>query len=172
MASIPSQQNFPTSNQNPTNSIMDYFNKQTYLGNQFAVTLSPTITGSEVATLLLQNPSLKKSMFINNKMITSLTATNSAVLRVYLGPTFSVAGSAAIVTNLRPANANTTDAILTTGPTVSANGTLIDVIAATTLMTNRSTQMIIIDPGQTLLITLQASAGGTVVAYQLAWYDL
>lgn len=172
MASIPSQTRFPTSNQNPTNSIMDYFNKQAYLGNQFAVTLSPTITGSEVATLLMQNLSTTKSMFVNNKMLTSLTASNSAVLRAYIGPTFSAAGTAATIENFRPANTTASVATLTTGPTASNNGTLIDVIASPTLTTNRSNQMTIIDPGQTLLITLQASAGGTVIAYQLAWFEL
>jgi hypothetical protein len=170
---IPTQQNFPTSNQVPQNSIMDYFNKQTYLGCQFAVTTSQVIGASETNILLIQNSSTKKSTFINRKTISSLTASNSAILRSYLTPTFSLAGTAATITSMRPANTTITPlTTVTTSPTTSVNGTLVDVIATTPFATMYSSQLFIIDPGQTMLITLQASAATTTIASQLAWYEL
>src|ERR1700676_2067408 len=115
-----------TSKQIPDHAILDHFNKQVYLGNKFSATFSTTSSGTtETVAMLIQNTQptngTAKSLFIDTKKLSSLTASNSATLRCYINPTFSAAGSTVTPVNLRPANANMSTATLTSGPTVSAN---------------------------------------------------
>lgn len=282
----------------PDHSIMDHFNKQTYLGNRYIYTTAQTISGtSETALLLISNPSANAvtvpstSMFLDVRKLTALTASHSALLNFYLNPTVSagvqtvtmaadVSGSlnstyfllngpgnvdkyyvwfsinnagvdpavagrtgikvsgatnasastlgGAMVTainsaaasdftasgtstvtitntsnlpftaivdgtaathftfaltsvgqgtsetpvNLRPSNPNTSVMSICLSPTVSANGTLISYMMSASQTPNSSDLLIVLDPGQTLLVTVTVSNASDKVATELSWYEL
>jgi len=178
MATIPSNLNIPTAAQLPDHSILDLNGKQTYLGNQFAVTLpSTSISGtSEQALILVSNPvtiSSKnnlKSLFVNLRKLIPLTASDTAILRVYVAPT-ATAGTPTTPQNLRPASGNASVATASTAPTASANGTLVEVLASTADLASISNMPIVLDPGQSMLVTIQVSASSSISA-QLSWYEL
>lgn len=163
-----------TNKQVPDHSIMDHFRKQAYLGNQFGLALNNTSAGtSEAPLLLLNNTSTSaKGIFLDSKMITSLTASDTAVLRFYIAPTVTTVGTPATPVNARPANTNTSVMTVTSAPTVSANGTLIETLATTAFITGLSQMMQILDPGQVMLITLQTSASSAATSTQLNWWEL
>ncbi len=171
-----------TSKQVPDHSIFDAYNKQTYLGNGYiyAVGNLELTNTSEAALWLLKNPAVTTksfpanyvSLFVVLKNLTCLTASQNAIMRYYVGPTVSVAGTPVTVQNLRPASPNTAVGVLTTGPTASPNGTLVDTIGSNTLVTVESQLMVILDPGQSLLVTSIASSSTTYVAMSLSWYEL
>ena len=91
MSTIPSNFNFPTSKQVPDHSIMDFYNKQAYLGNQFVLAINSAISStSETPYLLLQNPSSNKiSLFQNYRRLLSRSATISCYLNFYANPTIA-----------------------------------------------------------------------------------
>jgi hypothetical protein len=166
-----------TNKQIPDHSIMDHYNKQVYLGNQFVICNNFSSAGtSEVPLLLISNPAAvttaAKALFINNKRVSSLTASDSVILRCYINPTVSSPGTPATPTNERPANTNISIATVATAPSVSANGTLIDTIVTGALTSNLSDLMTILDPGQVLLITIQASASSTATNTIINWYEI
>lgn len=173
MATIPSQTRFPTSAQVPERSIMDYYNKQVYLGNQFirAASVTPGAT-SEVLLYLLSNASTTKSLFQAHKKLITVTSAQTAIMRFYLNPTITGAGTPVTPTNLRIANTNASVATLATGPSASANGTLICSLSSTPSVPDSSEVMTILDPGQSLLITCQPSSNGTVILTEFSWYEL
>src|SRR5271165_7299565 len=95
----------------PDKSILDAFNKQTYLGNSYIVTLAPTAvpTGSPQPLLYLVNPSSSsKSMFIN---VRKYGANVSAFFNLYSNPTVTMPGTPITPVNLRPASTNTAMAL-------------------------------------------------------------
>lgn len=171
-----------TNKQVPDHSIYDAYDKQTYLGNQYQFSFGNTeiTTTSEYPLLLLQNPAVAtssfpsayQSLFINVRSLICLTASQTAVLRYYLGPTFAAAGTAQTAINLRQASTNTSIATLTSGPTVSVNGKLIGIQSSNPLVPDRRNDMVIIDPGKTLLVTVQTSSNTTYIASELGWYEL
>lgn len=166
-----------TNKQVPEHSILDHYNKQTYLGNKFVSTVTMTSSGTtEVPILLMSNTQngtgTGKSMFVDLKKLVGLTASDSAILRCYINPTVTGAGTPATPTNLRPANANTSVATVATAPSVSANGTLVDVVVVAPLAIGESSLMVIVDPTQTLLVTVQCSAASTATTSMLSWYEL
>lgn len=171
-----------TNRQVPDHSIMDHFEKQTYLGNQYIYSVASSEIGatSETAIILLQNPVVSTnafpsgytSLFVNLRKIICLTASQTAIMRLYLNPTFSAAGTAETPINLRPASPNTSIATLSVAPTVSANGTFIEILSSTPMVEDSASKLIVLDPGQTLLITAQVSSDSTFVATELAWYEL
>lgn len=161
----------------PEKAMLDRFNKQTYSGNQFAVPLAGTsLTTSESNLLLLKNPAApiqtSKSLFLNLRKIVCLTASDTALLRVYLNPTVTGAGSAGTAVNLRPAvGVSAMIAVPTTSPSTSASGTLIDVLGSQALYPSESDTLIILDPGQSVLVTGQGSASCTIDGL-IAWFEL
>lgn len=172
-------QNPGTNRQVPEHAIYDFFNKQVYLGNQHLYAANTAVTGTaENAIYLLSNPTVPtsafpnnyKSLFVNLRKFTCATATQSAIVRFYVSPTISSAGSVLTVLNARPLSSNTTVAVLTSGPTASANGSLIGSIATSAFIPSSDTNLLIIDPGQSLLITCQATASSTVVS-EIGWFD-
>lgn len=173
MSTIPSAGRFPSSKQVPDHSIMDYYNKQTYLGNQFSyATTSILGSGSETPVLLLRNPvGNTLSLFQNVKQLTSITTSLSAVFRIYFAPTVTGVGTAQTPVNMRPASATVSTAALTTSPTVSANGTLVEVMAGGAFVTDLSNILSILDPGQSMLVTVQMSSAGSA-AIEIGWYEL
>jgi hypothetical protein len=170
-----------TNRQVPDHSIMDHYNKQTYLGNKFVYASNQAIAStSEIPLLLLQNPAVATSsfpsgytgLFVDLMKLAVITASQSAVIRVYLNPTTPVAGTAKTPTNLRYASATTSIAALSAAPTVSGNGTLINVLSALPGQPDRSDLLVILDPGQNMLLTIQATANPTTIAQSISWYEL
>ncbi len=170
-----------TQRQIPDHSIFDYFRKQHYLGNYYKYALNFTSGGTtEVAEILLQNPAVAASafpsgyisLFVDLRRLSSLTASDSAVMRTYFNPTFSVAGTAQTPVNVRPASLNVSNATLTTAPTVSVNGTLIETIAAASYVTTLANDLYILDPGESLLITLQNTASSAAISASIGWFEL
>lgn len=178
-----------TNRQIPDHSIMDAYNKQTYLGNGYiASTGSVTITtgGTEQPILLLSNPSTNYnqngqagnlSCFQNlRKLITpfiSAGTTDLASFKVYLNPTVTGTGSAITPVNLRPGNANTSKMVARKSPTVSSNGTLLTTYE-TMVMETDSSLLFLLDPGFSLLITVTYPTGtdGSPAVAELAWYEM
>lgn len=169
-----------TTKQLPDHSILDAVNKQTYLGNEYVYCASNAITGSsETVLYLLKNPVVTASgfpsgyisLFYNLSKLITATDANSCTLRVYLGPTSSASGTAKTPVNLRPKSTNTSIATLGLTPTVSANGTLIDMITSQSFAQTSSNVMTILDPGKSLLITVQCNTDSTVIT-QMRWYEI
>ena len=105
------------------------------------------------------------------RKLNCLTASQSAILRFYLAPTFSANGTAASIYNLRPASPTTPIALAYTIPTVSANGNFIGAISDPTYSSEASSLMVILDPGQSILVTMQASAAATAITTTLSWWE-
>lgn len=169
-----------TNRQIPQDSILDTFSRQSYLGNQFIYAASVSAPGSETPLFLLSNPvvvgaafpATYKSLFVNlRKVVCSVTGASS-VLKFYFNPTLTGNGTPVTILNARPANLNTPIGVLTSSPTTSANGSLVDSLASAAFSTDESDFMLILDPGQKLLVTVQASAGSTTTLTKLGWFEL
>lgn len=171
-----------TNRQVPDNAILDAFNKQTYLGNQFAYSLGNTeITStSETPLILIENPTVATSsfpsgyvaLFSNIRKLTCITTSQTALFRFYVNPTVTGAGTTQSVINLRPASATTSIATVTLSPSVSSNGTLFDSVASTAFVTSLSSSLAILDPGQNMLVTVQTSSATTFISATLGWWEL
>lgn len=170
-----------TNRQVPDNSILDSYGKQAYLGNRYNGTYSAAVAStSETLILLLSNPAVTissfpasyVSLFCDLRKLSVLTASQSGILRFYLSPTVTDAGTPQTPVNLRPASPNTGVGVLTTGPTVSSNGTLVGVLGAATEWSLMESSLIILDPGQKLLVTAQVSTNPTTIATQLEWNEI
>lgn len=165
-----------TPNQIPDQAIMDLFGKQAYLANAYlsCIPLSTTTT-SETGLVLFSNPAgTGKAMFMGLRKLLCQTASQSLTAKFYITPTISAAGSAAAPNNQRPGNTQqSTISAVTTGPTVTTKGTLFDELyAAAGDPPDVNPYLIILDPGQSLLMT--ATPSQNVVAFTLtsAWYEL
>lgn len=181
---ISGTQRVPTSRQVPDHSIMDYFNKQTYLGNAFTLPIMPqTLAGtSETLVALIKNPatigSVQNTISVFNNLRT--TASDNAggdgttFFKYYANPTVSSTGTATLPVNLRLASSTTsvTNCYLNGQFTVSGNGTLIRAITAGYSSINDSILLIILDPGQTMLITATAVTAASIIIDATSWYEL
>lgn len=170
-----------TSKQIPDHAILDFYNKQTYLGNQYSVSRNFSVGSSEIPLMLMQNnaqivsPSNFISLFQNLLKVNGLTAAQSITLNVYLNPTITSAGTALTTINLRPSYGVTNSVgVLTYSPTIASNGTLVDSISAPAVSSANSSLLKIIDGvvPQALLVTGIASAASTSVNVILQWYEL
>lgn len=171
-------------------SILDQFNRQTYLGNAFTlptnvVTLSDT---SEDVLMLITNPSSNApsigvptggkptALFLNLRTTASDNSggDGTAFFRYYIGPVVNTTGTPATPINLRPAMAQTSisKCYLRGQFTITSNGTLFRTIMAGYSAINDSTILIILDPGQSLLVTAQAVTSGSTVINSNSWYEL
>lgn len=161
-----------TARQIPDHAILDVFNKQVYLGNQFNYVLSTATGGtSEVAALSFANPVINTvALFLNLRRATGITAAATMIMRTYLSPTISSPGTPVTPTQLRPANANVSVADLRSAPTASSNGTLVEALGGLALTSFSANTLFVIDPGKTLLVTLQTSATATVLT-EIDWYE-
>lgn len=168
-----------TSRQVPDHAILDAYNKQNYLGNQYNFAITQATGGtSEVTSLYLSNPVVtttsfqnQSALFVNLRRISGVTASANATMKVYLGPTISVAGTTQTPRNLRPAWPSTSIATLQSTPTATSNGTLIEGLSALALTSVQSNNLIILDPGKSILVTLQTSVTASVIV-ELDWYEL
>jgi hypothetical protein len=164
-----------TNRQVPDHAILDHFNKQIYLGNSFAYSASQTSAGtSETNIYLLKNTNGVQgpALMVDLRRAACLTASHNAILRAYLNPTASAAGTPVTPINRRPGNSNAATGILGTVPTTSANGTLIEAIVVGPLTSNQSDLLWVLDPGQSLMITIQTDATSVSTVTQIGWYEI
>lgn len=166
-----------TNKQVPEHSILDFYNKQVYLGNQYTVYHSFTIGNSETPLILLQNTQTGNQqtligVFQNLLKISSNTASQSVIANVYVNPTIGAAGTSLTPVNQRVSYGDNAVATLTYTPTISGNGTLVDTLSASALSVSFSQLMRILDNGNNLLITGTASTSSTSVGVFLGWYEL
>jgi hypothetical protein len=173
-APITGLSNFPTSKQVPDHAILDYYNKQTYLGNSYignsgTVTLADT---SEHPVLYLMNPAgATVSLFSSSRKLFAGDVTNTVVFKLYVNPTGPSGGSSITPVNCRLASSNASIATCKKTISTSTNGTLISTIIIGIGYQVESDSMLILDPGQSLLITAAGSAATTCVA-EFVWYEL
>lgn len=171
-----------TNKQVPDNAILDAFNKQTYLGNQFKYGVSSVeiASTSEIPLLLLSNPAISstafpsnyKSLFVNYRKMICITSSETAIFRYYVGPTVTAAGSVVTPVNMRPANLTTAVGVLTTSPTVSSNGILTGMLSSNAFVEDRTQELLILDPGQNMLVTIEAGSTTTFIGHETGWYEL
>jgi hypothetical protein len=175
-----------TQNQVPEHSILDYFNKQTYLGNAFSFPIGPETINStnETPIALILNPALaagvafpnQKALFQNLRTTASDIASGDGTtfFRYYLNPTIATQGTKTTPINCRPASATTSIASCYVNGqfTVSSNGTLARVITAGYSSINDSNLLFILDPGQSLLVTAQPVTSGATIINANSWYEL
>ena len=164
----------------PEHSIMDIFGKQTYLGNTFAASSGLVAATTSEAPLLYiacpaQNtaaPSNAKSLFCSIKQLLCNDATQvtGIVYKVYLNAATVSAGTPFVPVQMRPANDNVSIASVIVSPTVVTKGTLFAVYAVGFESPGAGPDMIILDAGQNMLITQQASAA-SVGAVNLEWNE-
>jgi hypothetical protein len=168
-----------TGNQTPEKSILDVFNRQAYLGNQFTIVLdSEAVTNTETPIFYKLNPAALTNTFPNASKAmfhcsrrTSSTSGN-VILRYYFNPTVVSNGTPITPINIRPSSANVSIAHCFTGTTVSSKGTLISSIQSTTSEYLDNNLVYIIDPGQATLITAQTVTGTSVSFFEMVWYEL
>jgi hypothetical protein len=170
---ITGNQNFPTSKQIPNNSIMDINGRQTYLGNCFSlpisgVSLSGT-TETNVAQIICPSTSLV-SIFLFMKRVSSVSFFSQ--FKFYANPTVT-AGTTATPVNMRIASSTASISSCSTAPTGSTKGTLIETIETPTAdgVSSESNELIIIDPGNSILITC-TPGGTTLVTANLFWFEI
>lgn len=164
-----------TSNQIPDHSIMDYFNKQNYLGQAFTwSTDAVSITGtSEVNFLYLSNPvGSGKGLFVDTRRLAcnDPTYATDIVFRFYITNTAVSAGTAETPINLRPAYPTVSLATVILKPTAT-KGTLVGTFVVNTQSPQETEQLLILDPGQNLLLTAQPSAS-TVGVAAFSWQEI
>lgn len=168
-----------TNRQVPDNAILDHFNKQKYLGNGYKFVMPITTSGTgEVVHVLLTNPvvsgaafPVQKGLFVDLRKISGLTAASTNVLRAYLDPTITSAGTPATAIKLRVASPNTSVAALSSDPTISANGTLVECLAVGPFGSVVGSELIILDPGHSLLLTVQDITSANVCV-ELSWFEI
>lgn len=171
-------QNFLNQRQTPDNSILDINGRQTYLGNAFVSGTQIGSIGSTAETpyVLISNPSTSgMSMFIFVKKMTIVTTTSATVtFRYYANPTVTTAGTALNRNNLRlNASAPTSQVNMTQTPTVSANGAFIADLGAGSGGGQIVSEVLqIIDPGNSLLITVTESSATVPVSVEIVWYEI
>jgi hypothetical protein len=164
-----------TNRQVPDHAILDYYNKQVYLGNQFIYSQSSETVAatSETPIALISNPATSgKALFITYRAGSSLTASSSVIFRYYFNPTVTGAGTAKTPLNLRPANPNLSIATVGKDPTTSSNGTFVSSFISAALTSNSSILMAVVDPGSTFLLTATPSVNPTNIEHEIVWYEI
>lgn len=168
-----------TSTQIPDHAILDFFDKQTYLGNQFIFPFTFTQSGdtaAETPLILISNASTnKKALFLSERDFSTLGA-SEWLFRFYFNPTVTSTGTSQTPVNLRPAYQTLTPSIaaLSTKPTVSAKGTLVMIIDSGALgNTTFYERLVILDPGSSLLMTASDVGAANDTCYvNTVWYEL
>jgi len=175
MATIPSQTNFPTSRQVPDHAILDINGKQCYLGNQFLICTEPitVAVSTETPVIYISNPSNNtKSVFIYDMGFNTIATIDTAYFRLYKSSSGISSGTSITPFNCRLASgtSSTINALLM--PTVVTKGTRIQTVPGNyTIYQSINDPMLILDPGQSLLITVQTATSTSFVA-QLLYYEL
>lgn len=167
-----------TSNQLPSNSIFDHFNKQVYLGNQYSVNKSFTVGASEIPLLYLNNAQTgssqnQKALFQNILKVAFESSSGDLTINAYVNA--SVTGGVTVT----PVNMRTSYGIanivgtVVSSPTLVSIGTLVDSISGTfSTPVSSSETLKILDNGQNMLITGIASGAGILGNIILQWYEI
>lgn len=129
-----------TNRQIPDTAILDFYNKQTYLGNSYIVTTNlVATTTTETPLLIITNPA---SNFNQNGQSGNLSLFNSVrklqcdtleagiVFRFYGNPTNVTAGSAFVPRNLRSGSSNVSKMTASINPTIAGNVDQVQTITA------------------------------------------
>lgn len=167
-----------TNSQIPEKSILDLNGRQVYLGNSFVSgTMSASLgVTTETPYFLFTNPANSgKSAFIYTRKH-SIIVTTAAIctFRYYVAPTVTSAGTAITPKNLR-LNAGSPASVMQTStlPTTSNNGTFAaDVASTSSGNADISHVLVIVDPGNSVLITATESSGTAPIAFEAVWYEL
>jgi hypothetical protein len=169
-----------TQRQVPDHSIMDYYNKQTYLGNQYVVSTG-LVTGemSETPLLYLSNPATNYNqnaqsgnlgLFQVLRKLQCDTLEAGVIIRLYINPTAVTGGTNITPVNLRPSYGNNSKMIALKSPTTSSFGTFVALYTPNTAEVD-SNILIVLDPGDSILITQEVGSASNVAA-ELVWYEL
>jgi len=173
-----------TQNQTATNSILDEFNKQAYLGNQYVVGVNAITIGSvgtEYPLLVMTNSSSPStslapalSCFHNLRKFScgDISGSTGVLFRVYLNPTSVSGGSSVTPVNVRSGSSNKSVCTVLKQPTVGTKGTFLAEFPVGWAAQNQSNAMIIVDPGDSLLITGEPVSGSTTAVAEAVWYEL
>ena len=162
-----------TQTQLPSESILDIFGKQNYLGNSFILPNPGTTLTDETEdpAIVISNPAGSgKSLFVFNKKFT--TDNNNVLVRFYFNPVQNVAGSTTTPINVRTGATQKSVSRCYLSSTITSNGTYVAIIPAISLLI--STDLLyIVDQGNSLLITGQQVGMGTTTLYsEIAWYEI
>lgn len=166
MSALTGNLNFPTSKQAPDHSIMDHFNKQAYLGNQFiedpgVLTLADN---SEHPLLYILCPAASaKSLFISDLNLNAVGATDVITFRIYHTPVTVAAGTVITPGNNRIASSTVSAATVKHSVTAVSNGTLLQTIVANVNTQISKNPLFILDPGKAILITGQAAVSASAI---------
>lgn len=164
-----------TNVQIPSESILDLFGKQTYLGNSFTVTTDSVALAdtAEHPVLYVANASTNtKTLFNYVRALNCPDPAGTIIYRVYFNPTTVTAGSAATPVNCRTGSATASVATAKTSPAVVTKGTRVDTLTIGFSAQSIDSILLAIDPGTSLLITAQAVGGATTAIVSAAWYEL
>lgn len=176
----------PASNrQIPDQAILDLHGKQPYLGNQFLTTSGVVALGStaELPVLSIVCPSQTvqaagafpnpKALFVSLRQMfcNDATGLTGIIYRVYINATTLAAGTLKTPVNARTANALTSIAIVRSAPTAVANGTLVGTYSVGFGICQELNDLLILDAGQNMLITAQATAASSAIA-NASWYEI
>lgn len=162
-------------NQVPDKSILDLNGRQAYMGNQYTISIpaQSVAANTETALVLIRMPAgLEKSVFLIRKNLSVSTGNEHCLLKVYHTPTFSVAGTPQTPVNVRPGSGQVSQALITTLPTVSVNGTLMECFRASDGSAISTHQMQVADSGGSLLISVTPSANPTVIDLTITWNEV
>lgn len=174
MPTITTYTKFPTSTQIPSEAILDLNGKQHYLGNAFSAPVSglSLSTTNETNLMLISNAVTNtKSLFVYHREISS--SAYGVTVKLYSNPTVSNAGTSITPVNYRPASSRAATGTTSYSPTTSANGTLIDMMSCGSgYEKSESGLLIILDPGQSLLMTGKAATATTVIDVAMGFYEL
>jgi hypothetical protein len=156
-------------NQIPEKSILDHFDRQSYLGTVFTLPVSLTLSNTaETPIALFKSLGMNlKAMFFNFKKVSGVNVT----FRFYANPTITSNGTVATPINTRPASPITSTNGIYTAPSVSMNGKLMSQLYSTG-QTVIDSELFIFDASQNLLVTAQAVTSSTPIYTTFSWYEL
>lgn len=162
-------QPFPTNPQLSLNKLLDVAQ-----GCSFVVSAPTTAAGTtETPLLYLSVPTgQSKSAAIWLRKYASQTASDSAIFKTYANPVTVTSGTPITPVNLRiDASSPVSVCSALISPSAVSNGTLLtnDGIGQSELLID---QPIIVDPGNSLLITATASATSDKIVAELTWSEL
>ena len=165
-----------TKNQIPDNSILDYFNKQVYLGQQFQVstnTVSLTGTTEVPFVYFLCQAGQALSLFHAQEQfgMNDPSGATAIIYRAYLNPTGISGGSTLTPINLRSGDATPSIATVKLSPTATTKGNLIATYTVGWGVSFIETSLVIVDPGTSILFTAQPTGTTTGLA-NFTWYEL
>ncbi len=126
---------------------------------------------TETPICVLKNPAGSgKSLFVFSQKVS--TDLNPLAVRFYKNPTLNTPGSTTTPINLRTGSTTTSISLCYLGATITNNGTLINLTRGN-IAVSATGLLLILDQGDSILITAQQAAVGTSIAVvENAWYEI